>query len=477
MWNYVIRRLLYAFPTLLGVLFLTFVIFFALNPPKKRAAQIIGGKGATELQIMQWLADNDFAELSESGHKKIDRRKQLTDEAATNGKTPIDVLKQLQSENIAIRSATGTSKDEIAAKTKAEGKSQLELLVAWHNAGLIDLTLAAAEKDTARKEAQKKKEEAEKAAKGEQPEKEGADKKDDAAAAEPAAKPADFTDPFAGTEIAWGEADFIAESTSDWEVLLASDYAEYNWGRLLWNYVTDLLTFNFGETNEKRPVTEVLGSGFWPSLKLMIPAFLIAEFFSLFFAMFAALYRGTKIDRTLVIASVLLMSISPVAMIMFLQKFFASDWQYFPISGYAEGFAAYQYLILPIFIYVVVSLGDRVRFNRILILDEVGQDYVRTARAKGVGQNTILFKHVLRNVLIPLITRWAVIIPNLYLGSLLLESFFGVPGLGDLTLKGVLNLDLNLVKTLVFIGTIIYILATLLADVLYAIVDPRVKLS
>jgi peptide/nickel transport system permease protein len=155
----------------------------------------------------------------------------------------------------------------------------------------------------------------------------------------------------------------------------------------------------------------------------------------------------------------------------------AADWGYFPIAGYSSGIGGYAFLVLPIIIYAIISFGPQMRFNRILMLDEIGQDYVRTAKAKGLNQNSILFKHVLRNALIPLITRWAVVIPNLYLGSLVLESFFGIPGLGGITVQAVTNRDPNMIRALVFIGTLIYIFSTLLADVLYAVVDPRVKLK
>jgi len=272
------------------------------------------------------------------------------------------------------------------------------------------------------------------------------------------------------------DAHLLQEQVHDL-IVGAEDTQRHGIIRMFVTYVTDLFTFNFGDNNVKRPVGEVLRNGMGPSLKLMIPAFLLTEFIAVTLALFAALYRGTRIDRSLVVLSVFLMSFSAIAMTMFLQKVLASDWGYFPIAGYTTGLPGYAFLLLPMMIYVIISLGSQVRFNRILMLDEIGQDYVRTAKAKGLGQNTILFKHVLRNTLIPLITRWAVIIPNLYLGSLVLESFFGIPGLGGITVQAIANRDVNTIRALVFIGTIIYILATLLADVLYAVVDPRVKLK
>jgi peptide/nickel transport system permease protein len=162
---------------------------------------------------------------------------------------------------------------------------------------------------------------------------------------------------------------------------------------------------------------------------------------------------------------------------MFGQKIFAADLNYFPITGYSDGFNAVRFLALPIILYIVITFGERVRFNRIVMLDETNQDYVRTGRAKGLSENTVLFKHIFRNSLIPLITRWVVAIPTLYLGSLVLESFFGIPGLGFLTVDAIANSDANVIRAIVVIGSVSFMLAALLSDVLYAVVDPRVKLN
>ncbi|HPA46180.1 MAG TPA: ABC transporter permease [bacterium] len=246
---------------------------------------------------------------------------------------------------------------------------------------------------------------------------------------------------------------------------------------LFLRYGLDLLTFDFGRDRDDRPVSQVLLGGMVPSLKMMVPAFCLSEIITIFLALFCALYRGTKIDRAFVVLAVFLMSFNSVALILFFQKFLAADWRYFPISGYDTGLSGYAYLALPILIYVGLSMGVGIRFNRILMLDEIHQDYVRTARAKGLGENTVLFRHVLRNALIPLITRWAVSIPFLYLGSLLLETFFGIPGLGGITLEAIQNADLNTMRAVVFLGALLFVLANLTADILYGIVDPRVRVG
>jgi len=420
MWVYVARRLLYTIPILFGVLFLTFAIFEAATDPSAVAKQNLSDK-ATETQVVMWLWQHGYGELSEQGNKKL---------------------------------------ADLAQKNSAEGREAQRLI---DNA---EAEAAAARKKQAEEDAKAKaKAEAEAAARGDEPE----DPAIAAAAAAKAKKEAAAAKKAAAENAEAEKKKYTLNVEEDF----IFDSAPVRFGR----YVGELLTFDFGRTLEKRPVLSVMGSGIWPSLKLTIPAFILSELLGVFFALFAALYRNTKIDRALVIGSVLLMSISPVAFIIFAQKFIAADWQYLPVSGYSSGFAGIGYLLLPIFIYVVVRMGEYVRFNRILMLDEVGQDYVRTAKAKGVSQNSMLFKHVLRNAMIPLITRWVIAIPYLYLGSLLLEAFFGIPGLGYLTVKAVQDTDVNMVRALVFVGTLLYIFATLLADVLYALVDPRIKLE
>ena len=244
MWIYVFRRLIYTVPILLGVLLITFLIFFSVTEPETLARMRIGEKAPVS-QVYKWMIENDYAEYNESGLKKL--------------------------------------------KLLREGK---------------------AEANTA---------------------------------------------------------------------INKQDIDEHSKAHLFLIYVGDLVSFEFGKTNEKRKVSDVLASGIGPSLKLMIPAFILSEFLAVFFSLFAALYRNTKIDRSIVVGSVILMSISPVAMILFAQKLFAADWNYFPISGYASGIPGYAYLILPMLIYVASRMGQNTRFNRILMLDEVGQDYVRTA--------------------------------------------------------------------------------------------------
>ncbi len=243
--------------------------------------------------------------------------------------------------------------------------------------------------------------------------------------------------------------------------------------------VKSAFTFDFGRSwATKQQITEMLYQGAIPSLTLTIPGFFISTVMSLMIAIFVAYYRGKGIDlfiRTLAIA---LMSTSSLVYILVFQKYLAFELGLFEISGYEYGFPSFiPYIALPVVIWVVMSIGPDVRFYRTLILDEIYQDYVRTARAKGLSEKKILFKHVLRNALIPVITYTVVNLPFLILGALLLESFFSIPGLGGLTLSAVNASDFPVIKAMAILSAIAYILFTLVSDILYTLVDPRVKLN
>jgi peptide/nickel transport system permease protein len=172
------------------------------------------------------------------------------------------------------------------------------------------------------------------------------------------------------------------------------------------------------------------------------------------------------------------MSISSLVYILVFQWYFAYHLGWFEISGFEQGFPNFiPYVALPAIIWIVLSLGPDVRFFRTVILDEIYQDYVRTARAKGLGEKTILLKHVLRNAMIPIITYVVIQLPFLILGALLLESFFGIPGLGGMTLNALNSSDFPVVKAMAILSSVAYIVFGLLTDILYTVADPRVKLK
>ena len=148
-----------------------------------------------------------------------------------------------------------------------------------------------------------------------------------------------------------------------------------------------------------------------------------------------------------------------------------------PISGYDSGLNAAKFLVLPVMIGVLSGVGSGSRWYRTLFLEEMGKDYVRTARAKGLAETAVLFRHVLKNAMIPILTGAVVVIPLLFMGSLLSESFFGIPGLGSYTIEAIQGQDFAVVRAMVFIGSMLYILGLLLTDLSYTLVDPRVRLE
>ena len=243
--------------------------------------------------------------------------------------------------------------------------------------------------------------------------------------------------------------------------------------------VKSAFTFDFGRSwSTKQEIIEMIKAGAIPSLTLSIPAFVLSTFLSISISLFVAFFRGTMLDRTVVFLCVTMMSISSLAYILFGQWFFAFKLGLFEISGYEFGFPYFiPYVILPVLIWVMLGIGPDVRFYRTIILDEIYQDYVRTARAKGLSENMIMFKHVLKNAMIPIITYVIIQIPFLILGALLLETFFSIPGLGGIVLSAINSSDFPVVKAMTILISVAYIIFSVLTDVMYTLVDPRVRLK
>ncbi|HLW56289.1 MAG TPA: ABC transporter permease [Bacteriovoracaceae bacterium] len=243
--------------------------------------------------------------------------------------------------------------------------------------------------------------------------------------------------------------------------------------------VKSAFTFDFGRSwATKQEITYMIKQGAYPSLTLTIPAFVISTVLSLFISLFVAYYRGKGIDLFIRFLCIAGMSISALAYILGFQWLFAYKLGWFEISGFEYGFPNFiPYIALPALIWVILSLGPDVRFFRTVILDEIYQDYVRTARAKGLGEIRILLKHVLRNAMIPIITYTVIQIPFLILGALLLENFFGIPGIGGMTLNALNNSDFPVIKAMAILSSVVYIIFSLISDILYTVADPRVKLK
>ena len=250
------------------------------------------------------------------------------------------------------------------------------------------------------------------------------------------------------------------------------------WAQYL-DIVKSAFTFDFGRSwTTKQEILQMIKNGAIPSLTLTLPAFILSTVIAISISLVVSFFRGKWIDKCAVFFCVMLMSITSLAYILFGQWFFAYKLGWFEISGYESGFPDFiPYIVLPVIIWIILSIGPDVRFYRTVMLDEIYQDYVRTAKAKGLSERVILFKHVLKNAMIPIITFVVIQIPFLILGALLLESFFSIPGLGGITLNGVYNSDFPVIKAMTILTAMAYIIFSVITDVLYTIVDPRVRLK
>jgi peptide/nickel transport system permease protein len=238
-----------------------------------------------------------------------------------------------------------------------------------------------------------------------------------------------------------------------------------------------LFVFDFGYSEDKRSISTEIKARMWPSLALAVPIFLVGLAVCVTFALLMAFFRASYLDFWGVVACVAMMSISTLFYIIGGQYIASKIWHLVPISGYAGGLDAARFLVLPVLIGVIGGIGASSRWYRTLFLEEMGKDYVRTARAKGLSESVVLFRHVLKNAMIPILTGVVVVIPTLFLGSLLMESFFGIPGLGSYTIDAIQAQDFAVVRSMVFIGSVFYIVGLILTDISYTLVDPRITLE
>ena len=238
-----------------------------------------------------------------------------------------------------------------------------------------------------------------------------------------------------------------------------------------------LFLFEFGRSDSGRDIGHDVSQRMWPSLAIAVPTLAVGLLINISFALAIALFHGTRFDFWAVVACVALLSVSSLFYIIGGQYVVSKLLHLVPISGYDTGLAALKFLVLPVFIGVVAGIGSGTRWYRTIFLEEMEKDYVRTARAKGLDDVAVMFRHVLKNALVPILTGVVAILPLLFMGSLLVESFFGIPGLGSYTIDGIQRQDFAIVRSMVFLGSVLYVVGLLLTDISYTFVDPRVRLS
>jgi len=248
---------------------------------------------------------------------------------------------------------------------------------------------------------------------------------------------------------------------------------------IFWERSVSLFTLNFGRADAESAgdIGYQVRTRMVASLKLAVPLFILQVIFSTVFALLLVMFRHTRLDFWGVVLCVLMLSISSLFYIIVGQFLFSKVFRLAPISGYAEGLSAAKFLVLPIVLSLLARLGGEARLYRAMFLEESGKDYVRTARAKGLSEMAVLFRHVLRNALIPIITSAGGYLPFVFLGSLVFESFFGIPGLGAYVIDAIAGQDFAIVRTMVFLGSLLYIATYIVIDIAYTWADPRVRLS
>ena len=238
-----------------------------------------------------------------------------------------------------------------------------------------------------------------------------------------------------------------------------------------------LFVFDFGRSDSGRDIGYDISQRMWPSLAITVPSLLVGLLAYITFGLVLAFFRGTYVDIGGVVLCVIMMSISGLFYIIGGQYLIGKFLHLVPISGYDTGLNAFKFIILPVLVGLIGGIGASTRWYRTIFLEEMNKDYVRTARAKGLSESSVLYRHVLSNGLIPILTGVVVILPSLFIGSLIVESFFAVPGLGSYTIDAINRQDFAIVRSMVFLGSVLYIIGLILTDISYTFVDPRVRLN
>ena len=246
---------------------------------------------------------------------------------------------------------------------------------------------------------------------------------------------------------------------------------------IFFNKSIRLFLFDFGQSDHGRDIGYDISKRMWPSLAITVPSLLLGLLTYISFALMLAFFRATYIDIWGVVICVIMMSISSMFYIIGGQFLISKLLHLVPISGYAPGFDAIKFVALPVLVGLVGSIGSSTRWYRTIFLEEMNKDFVRTARAKGLSEKVVLFRHVLRNGLIPILTGVVVILPMLFIGSLITESFFAIPGLGSYTIDAIQSQDFAIVRSMVYLGAVLYIIGLILTDISYTIADPRIRLE
>ena len=246
---------------------------------------------------------------------------------------------------------------------------------------------------------------------------------------------------------------------------------------IFFQHSVKLFVFDFGRSDSGHDIGYDIRQRMWPSLAIALPTFVVGLVVYISVALMTVFFRGTYLDISGVMLAVVMMSISMLFYVIGGQYLFSKVLRLVPISGYDAGLSAFKFVLLPVVVGIISGVGSSVRLYRTFFLEEAPRDYVRTARAKGLSEIRVLFRHVLKNAMIPILTGVVVVIPTLFIGSLIMESFFGIPGLGAYMIDAIRSQDFGIVHAMVFLGSVLYIVGLILTDLSYTLVDPRVRLE
>ncbi len=438
---YIIRRILYAIPVLVGVNVIVFALFFFVNTPDGMATKHLGEKRVTPEQIDKFKREHDLdlPYFYNSGWKRLGS---VSARAASNerafaapGAGRYSLLVEApQNEKEAMKAGTRS------VSVTCSDPGRLSLSEEFSPEGVVKLEPGTEPKVLLF-----------------------------------SLKPGDVK----GLEVTIG-FDLAAPGLRN---RVALDYKgpirtlERFTRTLFYQHSFRMLFFRYGKSMQGRPIGGDVLKRMVPSLTITVPAFIMGLILTIFFAMILAFLRGTYVDYWGVVLCVVMMSVSALFYILGGQFLVGKALRLVPISGYDYGFASWKFVVLPVVVSIVAGVGGGVRFYRTIFLEEINKDYVRTARAKGLPERTVLFVHVLKNAMIPILTSAVVRLPFLIMGSLLLEKFFAIPGLGSYTLDAIQGLDFIVVQSMVSLSAFLYVMALLANDISYTLVDPRVRLE
>jgi peptide/nickel transport system permease protein len=438
---YIVRRCLYAIPILIGVNVLVFMLFFFVNSPDDMARAHLGQKRVTPEQIDQWKREHslDLPYFYNAGWRRIGslvaKTKDNNAQFATAGDGQYALIVEAPAAQQAAQARTLRVQSDQPGRLMlpegfdAEGKLALPATTDSYRFLLRIVSNQAANP-----------------------------------------LPPTLTVTF-GLEAPAPTHRVVLEYQSSIDLL--SRFTQ----TIFFQRSLQMLTFHYGKSDDGKNISEEIFKRVMPSLTVTVPVFLLGLMIDVVIAMLVAVYRGTYIDYWAIILCVVLMSISGLFYIIGGQAVFAKTLRLVPISGFDYGVHSVKFVLLPVLVAIVSGMGGSIRFYRTIFLEEINKDYVRTARAKGLPEGSVLFVHTLKNALIPILTNVVVSLPFLYAGSLLLESFFAIPGMGAFMLDAIQRQDFAVVQAMVSLGSFLYILGLLLTDISYTLVDPRVRLE